>query len=70
LFIIEFLLGHGATYLTHNYHIGPDHAARRSTLLRPIHYAYEMPAKLSNQQGLSNRHKEALAAIKAQYHQP
>jgi hypothetical protein len=64
--IIEFLINNKCIFMTHNYLIGHDYAARRQPLLRPFHFSSELTAKLSNQLGLCDRHQESLDSIKAQ----
>ena len=33
-YIIEFVLSHGGSFMTHNYYVGPAYASRRQRLLR------------------------------------
>ncbi|WP_146602541.1 hypothetical protein [Novipirellula aureliae] len=62
--VIDFVIGHGATLVTHNYLLGPTFAARRAKLLRPFHFTSEVKEKLSNQTGLCDRHRDILSEIK------
>jgi hypothetical protein len=63
LAVIDRILRYGGTVLTPNYLLSPTYLARRSPLLRPIHYNDEMASRLANPEGLSKRHKEALASL-------
>ena len=63
LSVIDRILCYGGTVLTPNYLLSPTSIARRHPLLRPIHASGEMASRLANQVGLSQRHKETLAAI-------
>ena len=62
LSVIDRILCCGGTVLTPNYLLSPTYIARRNPLLRPIHCYDEMASRLANAAGLSQRHKEALAA--------
>jgi hypothetical protein len=63
LSIIDHVLRFGGTVLTPNYLLSPTYLARREPLLRPAHFGSELPAQIANPDGLSTRHREALAAI-------
>ena len=63
LSIIDHVLRFGGTVLTPNYLLSPTYLARRDPLLRPAHFGSELPAQIANTDGLSKRHREALAAI-------
>jgi hypothetical protein len=63
LSIIDSVLRYGATVLTANYLLSPTYVARRNPLLRPAHYTSEIGAQLANRNGLSERHKDALASL-------
>lgn len=62
--VIDFVLECGAAFVTHNYYLEPTYASRRHPLLRPFHMSNEMIAKLANQAGLSQRHRDVLAIFK------
>ncbi|HUG71166.1 MAG TPA: hypothetical protein VMM76_25680 [Pirellulaceae bacterium] len=61
--IIDFVLGHGAGVVTHNYLLTPTYASQRESPLRPFHFTSEVTAKLADQSGLSQKHKDVLAEI-------
>ncbi len=63
--VVEYVLSLGVPFVTHNYYLGPEYASRRQPLLRPFHLSDEAETKLSNQTGVSKRHGEVLALIKA-----
>ncbi len=63
LSVIDHILCYGGTVLTPNYLLSPTYLARRNLLLRPIHCNDEMASRLANSEGLSQRHKEALASL-------
>ncbi len=63
LSIIEHVLRFGGTVLTPNYLLSPSYLARRDPLLRPAHFSSELAAQIANPDGLSERHREALAAL-------
>jgi len=63
LSIIDSVLRYGGTVLTLNYLLSPTYIARRNPLMRPAHYTSEIPSQLTNPEGLSDRHKEALASL-------
>jgi hypothetical protein len=63
LSVVEYVLRFGGTVLTQNYLLSPTYLARRNPLLRPIHYNSELEAQLANSEGLSERHKGALALL-------
>lgn len=66
-FVIEFVLSHGASLVTHNYYLSPAYVARRDiALLRPAHVTNEIWRKFGNETGLTRRHREALRAVAAQ----
>ena len=60
---VDHVLRFGGTVLTQNYLLSPTYLARRNPLLRPIHYYSELEAQLANSEGLSERHKGALALL-------
>jgi hypothetical protein len=62
--IIDFVLGHDAAVVTHNYLLTPTYASRRAKMLRPFHFTSEMQTKLSDQSGLCQKHKNVLDEIK------
>jgi hypothetical protein len=63
LSVIDHVLRFGGTVLTQNYLLSSTYLARRNPLLRPIHYNSELEAQLANSEGLSERHKGALALL-------
>jgi hypothetical protein len=63
LSVINCILCYGGAVLTPNYLLSPTYLARRNPLLRPIHFDKEMASRLANSEGLSQRHKEALASL-------
>lgn len=63
LSIIDHILRFGGTVLTPNYLLSPVYLARRNPLLRPAHFSCEIAAQVANPDGLSERHREALASI-------
>jgi hypothetical protein len=63
LSVIDHVLRFGGTVLTQNYLLSSTYLARRNPLLRPIHYYSELEAQLTNSEGLSERHKGALALL-------
>jgi hypothetical protein len=63
LSVIDHVLWYGGTVLTPNYLLSPTYLACRSPLLRPIHSTDEMASRLANPEGLSQRHKGALASL-------
>jgi len=63
LSIIDHVLRFGGTVLTPNYLLSPVYLARREPLLRPAHFGSEIAAQVANTEGLSQRHREALASI-------
>jgi hypothetical protein len=65
LYILEFVLSHGGSFVTHNYYFGQQYASRREPLLRPCHFNREVTAKLTNQAGLCDRHRQALDEIRS-----
>jgi len=65
LSVIDRILCYGGTVLTPNYLLSPTYLARRNPLLRPIHSNDEMASRLANPEGLSQRHKEALASLES-----
>jgi hypothetical protein len=65
--IIDFVLGHGAGVVTHNYLLTPTYASRRASLLRPFHFVDEAQKKFSEQSGLSQKHKDVMNEIKASF---
>ena len=62
LHIIDSVLRYGGTVLTSNYLLSPTYLARRDPLLRPIHYNSELEAQLNDLTGLTDRHRNVLAA--------
>ena len=58
--VIEFVTGHGAALVTHNYYLAADYTARRRNLLRPVHVVPETRLKFRDQSGLRERHLQAL----------
>jgi hypothetical protein len=65
LSVIDRILRHGGTVLTPNYLLSPTYLSRRNPLLRPIHSSNEMAARFTNLEGLSQRHREALASLES-----
>jgi hypothetical protein len=63
LSIIDHIVRFGGTVVTPNYLLSPVYLARRNPLLRPAHFSSEITAQLANPDGLSERHREALASI-------
>jgi hypothetical protein len=63
LSVIDRILCCGGTVLTPNYLLSPTYLARRNPLLRPIHFSSELGSRLTNPEGLSQAHKEALASL-------
>ncbi len=63
LSIIDHVLRYGGTVLTPNYFLSPHYLARRHPLLRPAHFSSEIAGQLADADGLSERHREALASI-------
>ena len=63
LFLINRVLECGGMVLTPNNLLSPSYLARRDPLLRPIHYAFELEARLNDVTGLSERHRNALASL-------
>jgi hypothetical protein len=63
LAIMEHIIRCGGTVLTPTYLLSPTYLARRTPLLRPAHFTSEIPAQIANPIGLTERHKQALAAI-------
>jgi len=61
--IIDHVLRSGGTVLTLNFLLSPTYLARRNPLLRPAHYTSEILGQVANPDGLSERHKEALASL-------
>lgn len=62
LAVLEHLVRHGASLVTHNYLLGPDFVARRSFLMRPAHDVDEAQAQQQDLRGLVPRHAQVLAA--------
>jgi hypothetical protein len=65
LLVIDRILGCGGAVLTPNYLLSPAYLARREPLLRPIHYSDELASRLADPEGLTQRHKEALAPLQS-----
>jgi hypothetical protein len=65
LSVVDRVLRCGGTVMTPNYLLSPTDLARRNPLLRPIHHMNELESRLANLEGLSRRHKNALAALKS-----
>jgi hypothetical protein len=65
LSVIDRILCYGGTVLTPNHLLSPTYLARRNPLLRPIHYNDEMASRLANMEGLSQRHRDVLAALES-----
>ena len=63
LSVLDHVLRFGGTVLTSNYLLSPTYIARRDPLLRPIHHNSELEAQVANSEGLSERHREALALL-------
>jgi len=63
LAIIDHILRFGGTVVTPNYLLSPVYLARRHPLLRPAHFASEIAAQVTNPDGLSERHRDALASL-------
>jgi hypothetical protein len=63
LSIVDHVLRFGGMVLTPNYLLSPTYVARRNPLLRPIHYTSDLEAQIANPEGLSERHKGALALL-------
>jgi hypothetical protein len=63
LSILDHVLRFGGTVLTPNYLLSPTYLSRRHPLLRPAHFSSEISAQLANPEGLSDRHRKALAEI-------
>ena len=63
LSILDHILHFGGTVLTPNYLLSPVYLARRHPLLRPAHFTSEIAAQIANPDGLSERHRQALASI-------
>jgi hypothetical protein len=63
LFVIDHILRYGGMVLTPNYLLSPTYLARRHPLLRPIHFNTDMASRIANREGLTDRHKEALASM-------
>ncbi|MGZ9738557.1 hypothetical protein ACXX83_08990 [Pseudomonas sp. GNP012] len=63
--VIDFILKHGAAFVTSNYYFDPTYASRRHPLLRPCHTYSDiiMSVRLSNKAGLSQRHSEVLTSL-------
>jgi hypothetical protein len=66
LYIVECVLTHGGSFVTHNYYLGQTYASRRLPLLRPFHLRSEVIARFGNQLGLSDRHRQALDEVRSQ----
>jgi hypothetical protein len=62
--ILDYVLGHGAAVVTHNYYLSPTYLSQRRRLLRHFNFQYEMEQKLSNQTGLKKRHQKAIQFVK------
>ena len=63
LSIMDHVLRYGGTLLTPNYLFSPTYVARRDPLLRPAHHQSQIPARMSDPAGLSERHQGVLAAL-------
>ncbi len=63
LIVLNHILRCGRSVLTPNYLLSPTYLARRDPLFRPIHFDSELEAQVNNAEGLSKRHKEALALL-------
>jgi hypothetical protein len=63
LAIIDHILRFGGSVVTPNYFLSPHYLARRYPLLRPAHFSSEIAAQVANTNGLSERHRDALASI-------
>jgi hypothetical protein len=63
LAIIDHVLRFGGTVLTPNYLLSPVYLARRYPLLRPAHFSAEIADQIANADGLTERHREALASL-------
>ncbi len=63
LSVIDRIHRFGGMVLTPNYLLSPTYLARRNPLLRPIHCNDEMPSRLANTKGLTQRHREVLASM-------
>lgn len=63
--IINFVLGHGASFVTFNYYLSNGYVSRRRHLLKPAHTDIEMRYKLTKLMGVEKKHKQALKYIRS-----
>jgi hypothetical protein len=65
--VLEFVLCHGAAFVTHNYYLANGYVARRRRLLRPAHTVSDMMAKLeARKRGTTQRHRKVLEDVARQ----
>jgi hypothetical protein len=63
LFVIDYVLRYGGTFMTLNYLLSPTYLSRRSPLIRPAHYTSEIEVQVAFPHGLSDRHNDLLASL-------
>jgi hypothetical protein len=61
--ILNFVLAHGGSIVTHNYLLTPTLACARKPLLRPAHNRQEMKVKFLRSEGLLPPHRAMLEAL-------
>lgn len=64
--VIESLLSWNRSYVTGNYLIGRDYCAKRQPLIRPPHTVAEMNDSLTNEIGMTERHRHCVRAVRQQ----
>lgn len=63
--IINFVLGHSASFVTFNYYLSNGYVAKRRPLLKPAHKDIEQRYKLTKLTGLEKKHQQALKCIRS-----
>lgn len=63
--IIDFVLSHGASFVTFNYYLSNGYVTRRRPLLKPAHTVTELRYKLTKLEGLEKKHQQVLKSIRS-----
>ena len=65
--VIECLLSWNRCYVTCNYLLRRDYCAKRQSLIRPPHTVAEMTHSLTEEAGMTERHRQCLRHVRQQY---
>lgn len=63
--VINFVLSHGASFVTFNYFLSNGYVTKRRPLLKPAHTDVELRYKLTKLVGVAKKHQQALKYIRS-----